>query len=111
MRYLSIVFYNLNVNSFMFLRLEYQQTLHTRPSKLGLDHTYSRQKTIVIFRCDNCSEVFARDKGQIDSKRLSNNYFHVCSNCDAKRFAQKRGKDRKKVWDLPASSLIDISHI
>lgn len=95
----------------MFLRLEYQETTHTRLSKKGLEHTYTRQKTLVVFRCDSCSEVFTRDKGKIDPKRLSNNYFHVCSNCDAKRFAQKRGRQRKKVWDLPASSLMDISHL
>jgi hypothetical protein len=47
----------------------------------------------------------------MDPKRLSNNYFHVCSNCDAKRFAQKRGIQKKQVWDLPASSDLDISKL
>jgi hypothetical protein len=44
----------------------------------------------------------------MDPKRLSNNYFHVCSNCDAKRFAQRKQVERKRVWDLPASSTLPI---
>lgn len=45
----------------------------------------------------------------MDPKRLSNNYFHVCSNCDAKQFAQKKGIDRKKLWDLPADADVSVS--
>ena len=47
----------------------------------------------------------------MDPKRLSNNYFHVCSCCDAKRFAQKTGVKRKQVWNLKASSNIPIGKI
>lgn len=47
----------------------------------------------------------------MDPTRLSNNYFHVCKNCDSKRFAQKKGVDKKKVWDIPVSSLDDISRL
>jgi hypothetical protein len=45
----------------------------------------------------------------MDPKRLSNNYFHVCGNCDAKRFAQQKGVDRRKVWQLKASSDLPIN--
>jgi hypothetical protein len=55
--------------------------------------------------------VFKRDKGAMSPKRLSNNYFHVCTNCDSKRFAQRKGVERKHVWDMPASSLKDISQL
>ena len=44
----------------------------------------------------------------MDPKRLNNNYFHVCENCDAKRFAQKRGVNAKQVWSLKASSDMPI---
>jgi hypothetical protein len=47
----------------------------------------------------------------MDPARLSNNYFHVCSNCDAKRFGQKRGVERKQMWDLSASSDLLISKL
>jgi len=95
----------------MFLNLEYQQTEFTRTSKLGEQHTYTRQKTVIVFRCDSCASIFKRDKGSMSPKRLSNNYFHVCSNCDSKRFAQRKGVERKHVWDMPASSLKDISQL
>jgi len=47
----------------------------------------------------------------MDPKRVSNNYYHVCNGCDAKVFAQKKGVDRKKIWDLPASLDIPISKL
>jgi hypothetical protein len=95
----------------MFLTLEYLETKHIRTSKLGNNHEYSRQKTVVVFRCDSCAEIFKRDKGNMSPKRLSNNYFHVCGNCDSKRFAQRKGVERKHIWDMPASSLKDISQL
>ena len=95
----------------MYLKEYTIQTQHIRKSKLGTEHTYFRQKTIVVFRCDNCNEIFERERGSMDPKRLSNNYFHVCDKCDAKRFAQKRGVNRKQVWNLKASSDIPIGKI
>lgn len=98
----------MRVNTYMFIRTTVEKTAHVRTSKLGTLHEYYRQLTIVHFRCDCCGEEFTRSKGSIDPKRLSNNYFHVCSNCDAKRFAQRKGVERKRVWDLPASSNLPI---
>lgn len=92
----------------MFLTVETQQTQYVRHSKRGVEHAYTRNKTVAVFRCDNCDETFKRDLKHIDRKRLSNNYFHCCSKCDAKRFAQKKGIDRKKIWDMPASSELPI---
>lgn len=95
----------------MFIGTRVEKTQHTRKSKLGVEHSYLREKTYAQFRCDNCDIEFSREKGKMDPKRLSNNYFHVCSNCDAKRFAQKRGIQKKQIWDLPASSNLDISKL
>jgi|TARA_A100001035_G_scaffold119831_1_gene94100 hypothetical protein len=47
----------------------------------------------------------------MDPKRLNNNYFHVCSNCDAKKFAQKKGVEKKQVWNLSASSTMPIGKL
>jgi hypothetical protein len=44
----------------------------------------------------------------MDAKRLSNNYFHVCSECDPKRFAQRKGVEQKKIWDMPASTDLPV---
>ena len=92
----------------MFLKKETQQTQHVRLSKLGIQHEYIRKKTIAVFRCDNCDETFTRDLKHMDHKRLSNNYFHVCSSCDAKKFAQRKGVERKQIWDMPASTELPV---
>jgi hypothetical protein len=92
----------------MFLKTKTQQTQHVRISKLGTEHAYTRNKTVAVFRCDNCDELFERDLKKIQTKRLNNNYFHVCSNCDAKRFAQRKGVERKKIWDMPASTELPV---
>lgn len=95
----------------MFIREFKKQTRHVRKSKTGKEHEYYREKTIVHFRCDCCDKEFYRPRGKMDPKRLSNNYFHVCSDCDAKRFAQRKGVERKQVWNLTASSNIPISKL
>jgi DNA-directed RNA polymerase subunit RPC12/RpoP len=95
----------------MFIRTEKATNRYYRKSKLGTDHEYYRETAVIVLRCDNCGNIFSRPKGSMDPKRLSNNYFHVCSNCNSKKFAQQKGKDRKKVWDLPASSLTPIGKI
>jgi len=92
----------------MFLKTESVETEYTRISKNDIRHNYLRRKTAAIFRCDNCDNVFARDLKNIDRKRLSNNYFHCCSNCDAKRFAQRKGVERKTIWDMPASAELPV---
>lgn len=95
----------------MFIEIKYITSLYSRPSKNGLLHTYARRKAVVTFRCDSCSELFTRDRGKMDPKRLSNNYFHVCQHCDNKRFAQKKRIEKNKIWDMKASSLEDISKL
>ena len=93
----------------MFLRTELHQTAYSRMSKLGAEHTYVRNKTIAIFLCDNCGEQFERDIKKINRKRLSNGYFHCCSNCDSNRFAQRKGVEQKKIWDMPASVELPVN--
>ena len=92
----------------MILMTELIETQYVRRSKLGQEHTYKRSKTMAVFRCDSCDETFKRDLKHVDRKRLSNNYFHCCSKCDAKRFAQRKGVERKKIWDMPASSTLPV---
>ena len=88
----------------MFIKEFQEETRHTRRSKSGRKHSYKRAKTIVVLRCDNCDTEFSRERGTMDPKRLSNNYFHVCHKCDAKTFAQKKGVEKKQMWNLSASS-------
>ena len=95
----------------MFIR-EYQvKKRYERISKLKIKHSYYRSVSMIVLRCDNCDTEFERARGSMDPKRLNNNYFHVCKTCDSKKFAQKTGITRKQIWDMPASSNLDISKI
>ena len=82
-----------------------------RTSKTGKVHAYKREQTVCVFRCDNCDTVFERTRGSMDPKRLNNNYFHVCKACDAKVFAQKKGVEKKQVWNMSASSTTPIGKL
>jgi|TARA_B110000211_G_C13782060_1_gene422375 hypothetical protein len=99
------------LNIVMFIKEFKKRTRHTRKSKLGSKHVYTRERTYVSLRCDSCDEEFIRARGSMDPKRLNNNYFHVCSQCDVKSFAQRKGVERKHIWDMPASSDLDISKL
>jgi hypothetical protein len=92
----------------MFLRTRTEISEYTRTSKTGVSHTYKRAKTIAVFRCDECDTIIERDLKHVDKKRLSNNYFHCCANCDPKRFAQRKGVEQKKIWDMPASTTLPV---
>ena len=92
----------------MYIREYSIETRHVRKSKTGKEHSYKRNLTHCVFRCDACDAEFIRLRSSMDPKRLSNNYFHVCKSCDAKKFAQKKGVERKQVWNLPASSNLPI---
>jgi len=93
----------------MFLGKHTESFKHSRISKLGKPHEFTRQRTIYNLKCDNCGEEFTRTPKTMHHKRTSNNFFHVCGNCDAKRFAQKKGIEQKKIWDMPAGADLPIS--
>lgn len=95
----------------MYLGTEFREAHFVRTSKKGKVHTYSRRKTVLVMRCDCCQEVFNRDKGNMDPKRLTNAVYHVCGECDAKKFAQEKGVEARKVWDMPVSSLKPIGQL
>lgn len=95
----------------MFIKTEKELIIHVRLSKKGKSHEYKRYRTVAILRCDNCGEMFTRPKANMSPKRLSNKFFHVCDTCDPKRFAQKKGAERRTIWDRPASSTDDIGKL
>jgi hypothetical protein len=95
----------------MFLNQFKKQSRHTRKSKTGKEHSYTREITYAVFRCDSCDIEFTRPRGSMNPKRLSNNYFHVCKTCDSKRFAQRKGVERKQVWNMSASSSTPIGKL
>jgi hypothetical protein len=90
----------------MFIDIKKVKVEYTRPSKLHKVHTYTRTKSIALLKCDCCSTVFERAISNMSSARLNNEYNHVCPNCDNKKFAQKKGVERRKLWDSPIDSEI-----
>lgn len=95
----------------MLLSTEYTFTSHTRVSKHGIEHEYKRKKTILVLGCDSCGGVFRRDRGSMSPDRINNQFYHVCGNCDVKRFAQEKGVEARYVWNTPASSLKTIGQL
>lgn len=47
----------------------------------------------------------------MDPKRINDSVYHVCGNCDAKKFAQTKGVESRKVWDMPVSSLKKLGEL
>jgi len=92
----------------MIIETKRVTSTHTRYSKLKNAHSYSRTKTMVVIQCDCCQSLFEREKGTMDYRRLDNNYFHVCVNCNPKRFAQQKGVERRTIWNLPVTSELKI---
>ena len=95
----------------MFIKIKKVLTEYTRLSKSGKEHTYTRSKSYVELECDSCNGRFERALSLMDHRRLDNHYHHVCPNCDAKRFAQKKGVERRKLWDTPVDSDLNIGRL
>ena len=92
------------LNTHMFIETLKTMRLYERQSKLGVYHTFHRKNTIYVFKCDSCGVTFLRPKAQVDPDRASNDYKHVCSYCDTKKYAQKVGVKMRKIYQLDASS-------
>lgn len=98
-------------NYSMYINETVVEKKFTRKSKNGTEHSYSRKQRIVNLKCDSCGLHFFRPRGSMDPKRLSNNYFHVCDNCNAKQFAQKKSVENGNKWKLNASSQLPIGRL
>jgi hypothetical protein len=78
--------------------------LYERQSKLGVYHTFKRKNTLFVFKCDSCGTVFLRPRAKVDPARATNDYKHVCSCCDTKKFAQSVGVRMRHIYAMDASS-------
>lgn len=95
----------------MIIKTTYELSVYTRESKYGNTHSYTRKREVVHLRCDNCNEEFQRLRGSMNPRRINNNFYHVCSKCDSKRFAQEKGVERRHIWDMPVSSLKTLDQL
>ena len=92
----------------MFVETLKTMRLYERLSKCGVYHTFHRKNTIFVFKCDSCGVTFLRPRAKIDPERATNDYKHVCSHCDTKRFAQKVGVKMRKIYKIDASSTLTL---
>ncbi len=88
----------------MFIETLKTMRLYERQSKLGVYHTFHRKNTVYVFKCDSCGDIFLRARSQVDPERASNDYKHVCNNCDTKKFAQSVGVKMRHIYKIDASS-------
>lgn len=95
----------------MFLHTKKIVMHYTRQSRLGVEHAYSRTKTLAVLKCDGCGDIFERAQGKMNRQRVGEGYQHVCTNCDQKRFAQSKGVENRRLWNLPVDSDIKISKL
>jgi DNA-directed RNA polymerase subunit RPC12/RpoP len=95
----------------MFIEIVQVQTEYSRTSKRGKSHKYYRTRKEARLQCDSCGQEFSRPVGRIDPKRLSNEYAHVCPDCDGKRFAQSKGAERRRFWNITVDSDLDITDL
>ena len=92
----------------MFVETLKTMKLYERQSKLGVYHTFHRKNTIFVFKCDSCGITFLRPRKNVDPERASNDFKHVCSYCDMKKFAQKIGVKMRKIYKIDCSSTIQL---
>jgi hypothetical protein len=95
----------------MFLSTKKIVMHYIRKSRLGIEHSYSRTKTMSVLKCDGCNDIFEREQGKMDYRRASTGYQHVCTNCDQKQFAQSKGAESRRLWNLPVDSDIKINKL
>jgi len=95
----------------MFLSTKKIVMHYIRKSRLGVEHSYSRTRTIAVLKCDGCDCIFEREQGKMNHRRASDGYQHVCPNCNQKQFAQSKGAESRKLWNLPVDSDIKISKL
>lgn len=88
----------------MFLQTLKTIRLYERQSKLGTYHTFKRRNTVYVFKCDCCGVTFLRPRAKVDPARATNDFKHVCSFCDSKKYAQRIGVKMRKIYSMDASS-------
>jgi hypothetical protein len=95
----------------MLLEIKQVRTEYTRLSKNGTEHTYFRNRSTAVLKCDSCAITFERTLKQMDHRRLSPEYTHVCPNCNPKQYAQSKGVERRRFWNTTVDLDIDIDKI
>ena len=95
----------------MLLKVYLQKKEYTRKSKNGHIHTYYRNQSVAVLKCDSCNIEFERPVKKMDHRRLGSEYTHVCPNCNPKQFAQNKGVESRRFWNTTVDLEIEIDKI
>jgi hypothetical protein len=88
------------------IRKEYQ-----RLSKQGRVHPYFRTYEVAVLQCDSCGLQFTRRTRDMDPRRLTAEHSHVCGSCNQKQYAQSKGVENKRFWNITVDLDQDIDSI
>ena len=95
----------------MLLEIKQVRIEYTRLSKNGTPHTYFRNRSVAVLKCDSCSTTFERSVKEMDHRRLSTEHTHVCSNCNPKQYAQRKAVESRRFWNTTVDLDIDLDKI
>ena len=95
----------------MLVEIKQIRVEYLRISKTGKTHGYFRIRDVALLQCDSCNTQFERRVSQMDYRRLSPEYTHVCPKCNQKQFAQQKGAEGRKFWNTTVDLDIDIDKI
>lgn len=95
----------------MLLEIKQVRIEYARHSKNGKEHTYFRNRSVAILKCDCCGTTFERAVKEMDHRRLSAEYTHVCPNCNPKKYAQGKGVESRRFWNTTVDLDIGLDKI
>jgi hypothetical protein len=95
----------------MLIKLFQIQIEFLRPSKKGKAHSYYRNRTMALLKCDCCGKEIERRTSEMDHRRLTADHNHVCFGCDPKKFAQGKAVESRNFWNTTVDLDIDVDSI
>lgn len=95
----------------MLVKIYQAKMEYTRNGKHGIPHRYFRNRNMAVLKCDSCSQEFERRVSDMDHRRLTTDYNHVCTNCNPKQFAQSKGAEGRRFWNTTVDLDVDIDTI
>jgi hypothetical protein len=95
----------------MLIELRQDRIEYSRESKQGKAHSYFRNHTTAVLLCDCCGNKFERRARDMDPRRLTKDHTHVCLDCSPKKYAQRKGVESRRFWNITVDLDKDLDSI
>jgi len=95
----------------MLVKIYQVKVEYIRNGKHGEPHKYFRNRNMAVLKCDSCDQEFERRVSDMDHRRLTTDYSHVCANCNPKQFAQKKAVEGRRFWNTTVDLDLDIDSL